>query len=170
MLAAFDDEMFAAKSLSSIKSKYTIRQAYEESCGAAALNLYGGSKNEKDILLLAGKTDMLSFEELGRIARELGFEAAGYQFSREVFDKLRMPIIVLVVREAEFPHFVVVINHEGDFVSIFDPAFGDYISSKRDFYAMWEFAGGGFALVVAPKEYKRKDFGFDMPSAVFFDK
>ena len=173
-LAANESNVFVSKSLSEVRTTHAVRQAYEESCGAAALatllNLYGAKKSEKDILLLASKTDMLSFEELGRIARELGYEAAGYQLSKEVFEKSRIPVLALVVREAEFPHFVVAVNHSGDFVEVFDPSFGDYISSKRDFYAMWEFASGGFALIVAPKGYVRKEFEFKAPAGVFFGR
>ncbi len=165
---------FAAVSLSKLKTKHTVRQAYEESCGAAALatllKLHSRDTNETEILDLASKTDMLSFAELVKVSKAFGYEAQGYKISRDVFEKTKIPLLVLVVREAEFPHFVVAINHDGDFVSVYDPSSGDYIASKKDFYNMWEFASGGFALVVLPKEYKRQEFDMDLPQKVFFGK
>ncbi len=160
-----EQNIFAVNPLSKLKTKQTIKQAYEESCGAAALatllKLHGRDTNE---------TDMLSFAELVKISKAFGYEAQGYRISRDVFEKTKIPLLVLVVREAEFPHFVVAINHNGDFVSVYDPSSGDYIASKRDFYAMWEFASGGFALVVLPKEYKRKEFDIALLPSLFFGK
>jgi hypothetical protein len=160
--------------LSKLKTKQTIKQGYEESCGAVALatllKLHGRDTNETEILDMASKTDMLSFAELAKISKAFGYEAQGYKISRDVFEKTKIPLLVLVVREAEFPHFVVAINHDGDFVSVYDPSSGDYIASKRDFYAMWEFASGGFALVVLPKAYKHKEFDMALLPSLFFGK
>ncbi len=169
-----EQNIFAVNPLLKLKTKHTIKQAYEESCGAAALatllKLHGKDTNETQILEAASKTDMLSFAELAKIAKAFGYEAQGYKISKEVFEKTKIPLLVLVVREAEFPHFVVAINHDGDFVSVYDPSSGDYIASKRDFYAMWEFASGGFALVVLPSNYKRRYFDIGLPPSLFFAK
>ncbi len=173
-MAAQEQEVFVVNSLSKLKSKHTVKQTYEESCGAAALatllGFHGMDTNETQILEMASKTDMLSFAELARIAKSLGYEAQGYEISKSVFEKTKIPLLVLVVREADFPHFVVAINHDGDFVSIYDPSSGDYIASKRDFYDMWEFASGGFALVVLPSNYKRRYFDIGLPPSLFFAK
>ena len=174
VFALGEQEMFVVNPLSKLKSKHTIKQTYEESCGAAALatllRFHGKDTNETEILGIASKTDMLSFAELAKISKAFGYEAQGYKISREVFEKTRIPLLVLVVREVDFPHFVVAINHDGDFVSVYDPSSGDYIASKSDFYAMWEFASGGFALVVLPKEYKRQEFDMELPQGVFFGR
>lgn len=175
MLAGFDGDIFAVKPLSKLKTKHTVRQAYEESCGAAALatlfRLYGKDTNETQILEEVDKSDMLSFEELGRISLKFGFLTDGYKINRSVFEKIRIPILALVVREADFPHFVIVVNHEGDFVEVFDPSFGDYVSSKRDFYDMWEFASGGYALIAAPTAtYQRRDLSSLLSLNVFMGK
>ena len=173
-VAAQEQDIFVVNPLSKLKSKHTIKQTYEESCGAAALatllRFHGMDMNETEILNKASKTDMLSFAELARIAKSLGYEAQGYKISKSVFEKTKIPLLVLVVREADFPHFVVAINHDGDFVSIYDPSSGDYIASKRDFYDMWEFASGGFALVVLPPNYKRQEFDMNVPPRVFFGR
>ena len=169
---AGEGDIFVATSLSKLKTKHTIKQAYEESCGAAAMatlfRFYGKDTNETEILGMVGKTDMLSFANLAEIAKSMGYQAQGYKISREIFEKTKVPLLVLVVREADFPHFVVVINQSGDFVNVFDPSFGDYIASKKDFFSIWEFASGGFALVVLPPEYKTRDFDMNLPPDIFF--
>ena len=169
---AGEGDIFVATSLSKLKTKHTIKQAYEESCGAAAMatlfRFYGKDTNETEILGMVGKTDMLSFANLAKIAESMGYVAQGYKITREVFEKTKIPLLVLVVREADFPHFVVVVNQSGDFVNVFDPSFGEYISSKRDFYDIWEFAGEGFALVALPKGDRQLDFGMSLPPDLFF--
>lgn len=47
---------------------------------------------------------------------------------RNLFDKLNIPVLVKVENDPRYPHFVVAINHKGDFITILDPSFGEYIS------------------------------------------
>jgi predicted double-glycine peptidase len=143
----------------------TIKDGQDEVVGMICVSK---DTNETEILGMVGKTDMLSFANLAEIAKSMGYQAQGYKISREIFEKTKVPLLVLVVREADFPHFVVVINQSGDFVNVFDPSFGDYIASKKDFFSIWEFASGGFALVVLPPEYKTRDFSMNLPPDIFF--
>ncbi len=71
--------------------------------------------------------------------------------TREVFEKLTVPVLVKVEDDPKYPHFIVVLNHVGDFVTIFDPSFGRYISTKREFYRIWDLDNGGYGLILRPK-------------------
>lgn len=43
-------------------------------------------------------------------------------------------------------------NYKGDYIKVFDPNFGEYISSKEQFYKLWDKSGnGGYILIVEPK-------------------
>jgi uncharacterized protein len=50
-----------------------------------------------------------------------------------------------------YAHFVVVENHDGDFVSVFDPSFGYYVQSKKEFFDWWNEDSYGVILIVMPK-------------------
>ena len=78
---------------------------------------------------------MVSFKQLQDVAAKLGYESKGYQISREPLNKLNIPVLVKIENDPRYPHFVVVINHPGDFITVLDPSFGKYISSKNEFLA-----------------------------------
>lgn len=152
---------FAVKSLQEIHNQFVVRQNYEESCGASSLanllNFFEFKQfSEQDILkLLQQKTDMLSFQELKEVATFLGYETKGFQLSRDILEKISYPLLVRIEDDPRFPHFVVVINYEGDFIKILDPNFGEYISTKKEFYSVWDrFNKGGYALLIARKDRK----------------
>lgn len=99
---------------------------------------------------------MVSFSELSNTLTKLGYENKGYQISRAIFENLTIPVIVKIQNDPRFPHFVVAINHKGDFITILDPSFGEYISSKKQFYSIWDKDNkGGYALIFN-KEYSLK--------------
>lgn len=167
---------FAVNSYYQMRNQNLLRQRYEESCGAASLaNLinYLDFKNlsEKEVLeKMSNKTDMVSFLELQNTAKKLGYEAKGYQLSINTFEKLTMPVLVKVEDDPRFPHFVVAINHSGDFVSILDPSFGAYVSLKSEFYSLWDqFKSGGYALILMPKSSLKVKFkpNLQAPQSVF---
>lgn len=175
---AFADEggAFGVLSFANMKSNGVVLQNYEESCGAAALatlmGLFGVKKSEKDILDRANKTDMLNFEQLSGIATEFGFKAKGYKIDVNSFEKLTFPVIAKIERDKEFPHFVVVINHTGDFVTLLDPNFGRYLASKTEFYDLWSESKKGYILVVLPQS-KALDISFitpKLPETLFLAK
>lgn len=172
---------FAVKSYYELRNKTVIRQTYEESCGAASLatliNMLD-SKNisEIDILEQMSKnkklyTNMVNFFELKEVLEKLKYESRGYKLSRKSFEKLNIPLIVKIENDPKFPHFVVAINHEGDFITIFDPSFGKYLSTKKEFYSVWDkFKKGGFALIVAPIRRAMKQYEPSLPCKLFFEK
>lgn len=167
---------FGVKSLQEFHNQNIVRQQFEESCGASALaillNLFEFRQyTEQDILtLLNQKTDMLSFKELQTIANALGYKTKGFQLQREILEQTSYPLLVRIENDPRFPHFVVIINYQGDFIKVFDPNFGEYKATKKEFYSIWDRNHtGGFALVIAKDEYYKpmiKDLEF--PSEVFF--
>nr|WP_290879552.1 cysteine peptidase family C39 domain-containing protein [Helicobacter sp.] len=169
---------FAVESLQENHNQNVIRQKFEESCGAASLatllNLFGIQQyQEQEILnVLNQKTDMLSFQELQKAATILGYDTKGFQLSREVLQRTAYPLLVRIENDPRFPHFVVIINFKGDFLKVLDPNFGEYISTKKEFYSIWDRNHtGGYALVVTNKENSKpllQDLKF--PSEVFFGK
>lgn len=152
---------FAVKSLQETKYTNVIKQNYEESCGASSvatlLNLISIKRfSENDILKLLDKnTNMLSFNELNNALSKLGFEAKAYKLNRSIFEQIFIPIIVKIENDPRFPHFVVVLNYDGNFLKVYDPSFGEYLSSKKEFYSVWDKDGlGGYALIVKAKLLK----------------
>jgi predicted double-glycine peptidase len=95
---------------------------------------------------------MLSLAELSDTAKAFGFRAEGYKIDKSVFEKLSFPVIAKIEREENYPHFVVVANQEGDFVSILDPNYGRYIIAKNEFYELWEKSQKGYILVLMPEK------------------
>jgi uncharacterized protein len=161
LLEAEDENAFAVTSFAKLKAQNTVLQNYEESCGAAALatlmGLFGIQKSEKEVLDRVAKTDMLSFSELSNAAKEFGFRAQGYKIDKSSFEKLRLPVIAKIQREKDYPHFVVAVNHAGDFVTLLDPSFGRYTIAKDEFYELWVQEGTkGFVLVALPQSGNAK--------------
>lgn len=172
---------FRVKSYHEIRNETIVRQTYEESCGAASLatliNLLD-SKNisELDVLKQMSQkkelyTNMVSFAQLKKTLDTLQYESRGYKLDRKVFEKLEIPIIVKIENDPKFPHFVVAINHRGDFITILDPSFGKYVSTKNEFYSVWDkFTKGGYALIVAPKNKIAKRYKPMLPHKFFFER
>jgi len=155
-LGADETTNFKAIPFSVSKLKGTVLQEYELSCGAAALatmmHLYGEKISEKDVLDKASTTDMLSFAQMANISKEFGFNASGYKIDTEIFESLQVPVIARIDNRENYAHFVVVMNHSGDFVSILDPSFGHYVQSKKEFLKWWNEEAYGYILVVMPEK------------------
>jgi uncharacterized protein len=155
-LNAEESTNFKAAPFSALKLKGTILQGFELSCGAAALatimNLYGEQIEEKQVLDKASTTDMLSFSEMAKISKEFGFNASGYKIDTAIFESLKVPVIARIDNRENYAHFVVVMNHSGDFVSILDPSFGSYVQSKKEFFQWWNEETYGYILIVMPEK------------------
>jgi len=147
---------FKATPFSVLKLKGTVMQNFESSCGAAALatimNLYGEKFSESQIIEEASTTDMLSFAQMAKISKELGYNASGYKIDTNVFESLKTPVIARIDNRENYAHFVVVMNHPGDFVSILDPSFGYYVQSKKEFLRWWNEETYGYILIVMPQK------------------
>ena len=118
---------FAVRSYEELRNQDIIRQNYEESCGAASLATLINTLDfkiltEKDVLEQMDKgdkklnTDMVSFLQLKQAAAKLSYDSEGYQLDRATFEKINLPVLVKIEDDPRFPHFVVVINHQGDFI------------------------------------------------------
>lgn len=173
---------FAVSSYRELRSQSVVRQTYEESCGAASIatlinNLDFKNISEKDTLEQMREnnkdlnTDMVSFKQLQDAAAKLGYESKGYQISRELLNKLNIPVLVRIENDPRYPHFVVVINHPGDFITVLDPSFGKYISSKNEFYSVWDKNNqGGYALILAPNNDFKREYNIELPNKSLFQK
>ncbi len=167
------EKAFNVTSLHELKSANTVRQSFEESCGAAALatimGLFGTKKSEAEIMDKFATTNMVSFTQLADTAKEFGYEVEGYKVSRENFEKLTIPVIAKVERERSFPHFVVVLNHSGDFTTVLDPNYGRYIITKDEFCNIWADEGQGYILIVVPNlAFAKPDINLELPNKNLF--
>ncbi len=179
LLPLFLKAKFVVKSYQEIKNEKVIRQNYEESCGAASLatliNILDDSNlTELDLLkAMSGQqlyTDMVSFADLNDAVKKLGFQSKSYKIDRKILESIMsVPILVKIEDDPRFPHFVVIINHKGNYLQIFDPSYGEYISSKREFYSVWDrYNKGGFALIINPKK-QLKDYKLNLPKSLNFE-
>lgn len=179
LLPLFLKAEFVVKSYAEIKNEKVVRQTYEQSCGAASLAtliniLDDDNLSELDLLkTMSGQklyTDMVSFADLNEAVKKLGFKSNSYQINRRNLEKLiNIPMLVKIEDDPRFPHFVVIINHQGDFLQILDPSYGEYISSKRQFFSVWDrYNKGGYALIVNPKK-KLKEYKLKLPKSLNFD-
>ena len=179
LLPLFLKAEFVVKSYQEIKNEKVIRQNYEESCGAASLatliNILDDSNlTELDLLkAMSGQqlyTDMVSFADLNEAVKKLGFQSKSYKIDRKILESIMsVPILVKIEDDPRFPHFVVIINHKGNYLQIFDPSYGEYISSKREFYSVWDrYNKGGFALIINPKK-QLKDYKLNLPKSLNFE-
>ncbi|MGV2393915.1 UNVERIFIED_CONTAM: cysteine peptidase family C39 domain-containing protein [Campylobacter lari] len=170
---------FIVKSYQEIKNENVIRQTYEESCGASSLatliNILDDKKfTELDLLKIMSNqelyTDMVSFADLSDAVKKLGYESNSYQINRDNLNKLiNIPMLVKIENDPRFPHFVVIINYKGGYLQVFDPSYGEYISSKSQFFSVWDrYNKGGYALIVAPKKELKK-FKLNIPKYLFFE-
>lgn len=167
---------FNVKSLQEIRNNI-IRQKYEESCGAASLanllNFFSIKRfNEEDIIkILDNKTDILSFKELKEAAEKLGFNARAFQVSNDILEYSNLPFLAKIESDPRFPHFVVVLNKNGDFFQIYDPNFGAYVSHKKEFYSIWnKNNNGGFILLINSDKIISKNIELNIPNSIFFNK
>ena len=170
---------WVVKSYQEIKNERVIRQTYEQSCGASSLatllNILDDIKFDelKLLKIMSGQnlyTDMVSFADLNDAVKKLDYESNSYQINRENFDKLvNIPMLVKIEDDPRFPHFVVIINHKGNYLQILDPSHGEYISSKSQFFSIWDrYNKGGYVLIVAPKK-DLKPFKLNTPKSLHFD-
>lgn len=131
ILALSTKAEWVVKSYQEIKNERVIRQTYEQSCGASSLatllNILDDQKKFDELELLkimSGQelyTDMVSFADLNDAVKKLGFQSNSYQINRENLDKLvNIPMLVKIEDDPRFPHFVIIINHKGNYLQVLD--------------------------------------------------
>lgn len=140
-----------------------VRQAYDYSCGSAALttllNGYVGTQlNEQQTmsgLLRYGEYDRIierrsfSLLDMKRFVAALGFESGGYRGEFSDLVKQGQPAIV-PISYAGFKHFVVYKAYKNGRVYVADPAFGNISFDEERFKEVWE-NNTLFLINVAPQ-------------------
>lgn len=145
-----------------------VRQAYDYSCGSAALttllNGYVGTQlNEQQImngLLEYGERDKIierrsfSLLDMKRFVNALGLDSGGYRGEFEDLVKQGQPAIV-PISYAGFKHFVIYKGYKDGRVYIADPALGNISFDQERFKQIWE-NNTLFLINIAPE--KRQNF------------
>ena len=138
------------RSLVELRFTKVVRQAYDLSCGAAALatiltHYYGDEVSERaiiDAMLEIGTREKIlkdgfSLLELKRFAEKEGYVSAGYRLENpDDLVKVNVPSIALV-NVRGYAHFVVIKGVVGGQVYVADPAFGNRARSLKSFAREW---------------------------------
>ncbi|NNG81936.1 C39 family peptidase [Acinetobacter sp. ANC 5378] len=145
-----------------------VHQAYDYSCGSAALTtLLNGYTNLNatlteqqvmDGLMKFGETDKIierrsfSLLDMKRFVSAIGFESGGYRGEFSDLVKQRQPAIV-PISYAGFKHFVVFKAYKNGRVYVADPALGNISFDEVRFKEIWE-NNTLFLINVAPENRK----------------
>ncbi|MDX5298583.1 MAG: C39 family peptidase [Gammaproteobacteria bacterium] len=128
-----------------------VRQAYDYSCGSAALttvlrNYLGRNLSERQVmegLLHYGESERIierrafSMLDMKRLAAALGYPAGGFRATLENLAELDHPAIV-PINHAGFKHFVVVRAVRDGRVFIADPSVGNISFTIAQFEEKWD--------------------------------
>lgn len=136
-----------------VEQKYRniVRQAYDYSCGSAALTTVlkyylGRDLNERQVmegLLHYGESERIverrafSMLDMKRLVTALGYPAGGFRASIDDLKELDHPAIV-PIQHAGFKHFVVLRAIRDGRVFIADPAVGNFSFTLAQFAEKWE--------------------------------
>lgn len=126
-----------------LRNLHVVKQKLDYSCGAAALatlmiNYFGEETSEKEILDLLDirikdlpkkekkrkKENGFSLLDLKAVAKEKGYQAAGFKLTLDQLRKLNTPVIVFV-KPLGYHHFAVLRGIAGDRVFLADPTRGN---------------------------------------------
>jgi len=145
------NERTQVEPLSTQKFKNIVRQAYDYSCGSAALTTLldyylGRNFQERHVmegLLEYGETDKIverrgfSLLDMKRLVTALGHPAGGFKATVDDLVELEHPAIV-PIEYAGFKHFVIVRDVIDGRVFIADPAVGNISFSLIRFQEVWD--------------------------------
>lgn len=152
------------KPLSQFIYKNVVHQAYDYSCGSAALttvlNFYlGRDFREQQImngLLRYGEYDKIvqrrgfSLLDMKRLVSALGHPSGGYKGTFEDLMALDHPAIV-PIRYAGFKHFVVVKKYKDHRVFVADPSLGNISFTEENFKSIWD---NNVMFIIFPNGFK----------------
>ena len=163
------DDFFYAEiePYSDIKFRNIVRQAYDYSCGSAALttilqHYLGRNFQERQVmegLLHYGENERIverrgfSMLDMKRLVTALGFPAGGFKAEMQDLIDLDHPAIV-PIQYAGFKHFVVVKTVKDDRVFIADPSKGNLTFTIDRFQQAWD---QNVLFVVFPGDTKPVD-------------
>lgn len=136
-------------SLKEERSRNTIRQQFDFSCGSAAISTlltfhYGYPVTEQAVfeqMFVRGdqqkiRQEGFSLLDMKRFLEAHGFEANGFELPLDSLAEAGIPGIVLI-NERGYNHFVVVKGMRNGRVLFGDPAGGTRAMPRSDFEAMW---------------------------------
>lgn len=137
--------------MSQVQFRNVIRQAYDYSCGSAALTTLldyylGRDLQERQVmegLLKYGEADKIvqrrgfSLLDMKRYAAALGYKSGGFRAEFADLDSLEHPALV-PIHYGGFKHFVVVRDVYNDHVFVADPALGNISFTRSRFEAIWD--------------------------------
>ncbi|CAD5108779.1 C39 family peptidase [Zestomonas carbonaria] len=137
--------------MSQLQFRNVIRQAYDYSCGSAALTTLldyylGRNLEERQVmegLLRYGEAEKIverrgfSLLDMKRFVAALGYQSGGFRAEFDDLDGLEHPAIV-PIHYAGFKHFVVVRDVYNDHVFVADPALGNISFTRTRFEEIWD--------------------------------
>ncbi|KRW58031.1 C39 family peptidase [Pseudomonas sp. TTU2014-080ASC] len=144
-------ETVTLEPMNQLQFRNVIRQAYDYSCGSAALTTLldyylGRNLQEQQVmegLLQYGETDKIverrgfSLLDMKRFMTALGYNSGGFRAAFKDLDELEHPAIV-PIEYAGFKHFVVVRDVHNDHVFVADPALGNISFTRTRFEEIWD--------------------------------
>lgn len=144
-------ESVTIEPLNQLQFRNVIRQAYDYSCGSAALTtlldyFLGRNLEERQVmegLLKFGEADKIverrgfSLLDMKRFSTALGYKSGGFRATFADLDRLEHPAIV-PIEYAGFKHFVVVRDVYDDHVFVADPAIGNISFTRSRFEDVWD--------------------------------
>lgn len=137
-------------SLKQSRTRTTLIQKYDFSCGSAAIatllthhynypvteeTVFQGMYEHGDQAKI--HREGFSLLDMKRFLAAHGFEADGFQLPLGKLNEARVPAIVLI-NESGYHHFVVVKGVQDERVLLGDPARGTRTMSRKDFEAKWQ--------------------------------
>lgn len=136
---------------SKLKFRNIVHQAYDYSCGSAALvtllnNYIGLDVNEQQAMegmLERGEKEKIierrgfSLLDMKRYVASMGIESAGFRAEIKDLLTLEHPAIV-PIDYAGFKHFVVLRGIRDDLVHLADPSAGNIVISVLEFKTLWD--------------------------------
>ena len=163
--------MVPLRSFKELRDQNVVRQAFDYSCGAAALAtlLTYGLRDPiteweviTEILETLGddeealrKKEGFSLLDMQRVAQRRGYKAQGFRVAPEFLAKLQGPVIVFI-RPRGYEHFAVLRGVRGDRVYLADPSLGNVRRAGYDFLDGWLGQDGkGIIFVVEPEDINR---------------
>lgn len=137
--------------MSQLQFRHVIRQAYDYSCGSAALTtlldyFLGRNLEERQVmegLLRFGEAEKIverrgfSLLDMKRFVSALGYQSGGFRAAFDDLDELEHPAIV-PIEYAGFKHFVVVREVHDERVFVADPALGNISFTRSRFEEIWD--------------------------------
>jgi len=174
------------KSLKTLRDENLVKQAYDYSCGAAALATlltYGLADpvTEQEILSdamtsLSGedfdlrKKEGLSLLDLQRVSKGRGHKAQGFRLAPEVISQLKRPVMVFIQPEG-YEHFAVLKGVRGSSAYLADPSLGNVRMPLYTFLKIWlDESGKGIIFIVERSDGQWPgDYQLALPSVTFKD-